>query len=68
MQMGSENYKELGVAAAKGVGAEGNEASETQHHTTEAFRGAVRSLGSVLQAKLHFGKITIPASGGGKGG
>lgn len=36
--------------------------------TTEAFRGAVRSLGSVLQAKLHFGKITIPASRGGKGG
>lgn len=66
--MGSENYKALGVAAAQGVGAEGSEASETQHHTTEAFRGAARSLGSVLRAKLHFGKITIPTSGGGKGG
>lgn len=53
--MGSENYKELGVAAAKGVGAEENEASGTQHHHG-GLRGCSTELGLCPPGQTAFWK------------
>lgn len=67
MQMGSENYKEYGMAAANGVGAEGNEAREKEHHAVKAFGDAPRSVSCVLQARCILERSLLPASGGRKG-
>lgn len=60
MPTGPGNCKELGVPAAEGGGAEGNEARE-KHGTT------MRPSGRSSRPKCPLASSLLPASGGGKG-